>query len=270
MSTIEFLKSKVFYKNLLVSFIIFFVLLVSFLLYLSVYTLHNEKVAVPDFRNMTINEAEEKALEFSLNIQVIDSVFLSKHKKGTVIDQNPPAGFKVKNNRTIFLTINAFQTEKVKMPNLVGISQRQAEATIENIGLKTGNIEYIPDIAVNNVLGQKYRNRDISEGTLIEKGSSIDLLLGKGLSEEETFIPNLTGLLQTDARRAAETGMLHIGAVICDGTVSNSKDSASARIWKQLPAWEKNKVIKLGTSIDIWLTLDDSKLPADTLNNSDK
>jgi beta-lactam-binding protein with PASTA domain len=218
---------------------------------------------------MTINEAEREAAKNSLNIQVIDSVFLSKHKKGSVIDQNPPPDFKVKKNRTVFLTINAFLTEKVKMPNLVGISQRQAEATIENIGLKTGKIEYIPDIAVNNVLGQKYRNRDIPEGTLIEKGSSIDLVLGKGLSEEETFIPDLTGLTKNEALTVVEADMLQLGAVICDETIRSKKDSATAKIWKQSPSWEKSKVVKLGTSIHIWLSLDESKLPVDTVNTSD-
>jgi len=82
MSTLEFIKSKIFYKNLLVSIIIFFFVIIIFLFYLSFYTRHNEKLSVPDFRGMTINEAEREAAKNSLNIQVIDSVFLSKHKKG--------------------------------------------------------------------------------------------------------------------------------------------------------------------------------------------
>ncbi|MCX6257264.1 MAG: PASTA domain-containing protein [Bacteroidia bacterium] len=270
MSVADFLKSKVFFKQFFYSVLIFFSLLVIALIYLSIYTHHGETIPVPDFRGLKISEVRDIAAKNSLNYQIIDSAFLSKHKKGTVIDQNPPPDFKVKKNRTIFLTINAFQTEKVKMPNLVGLSQRQAEATIENLGLRVGKIDYIPDLAINNVLKQRFRDNDIPEGRSIEKGSVIDLMLGKGISEEETFVPHLTGLTKNEARILTENEMLHIGAIIADGNIKSSKDSANAKIYKQSPAWNRNHVVRLGTAIDVWITLDEAKIPSDSIKDIEK
>ena len=91
-----------------------------------------------------------------MRIEITDSVFNHNLTRGTIIEQNPFAGFKVKKNRRIFLIINANTPEKVKMPNIVGVSHRQAEAVLKNAGLEIGRLIHVPDIAVNNILKQKY------------------------------------------------------------------------------------------------------------------
>jgi eukaryotic-like serine/threonine-protein kinase len=152
---------------------------------LNSYTRHGEAIPVPEVKGLTIEEAAQKLKASKLNCTISDSVYLPDKKKGAVVEQNPPANFKVKSGRKVFLTINSFFPERVKMPDVVGVSLRQAKAVLETYGLKTGKLKYVPDIAKDNVLEQRFKGKKITESTVIEKGSSIDLVLGKGEKEEE-------------------------------------------------------------------------------------
>ncbi|MBI5218398.1 MAG: PASTA domain-containing protein [Bacteroidia bacterium] len=199
MRFIDFLFSKQFLKHLLLSIIIGNVLFWGSLFFLSFYTRHGEAIPVPDVRGLTIEEAAKKLQEKSFLFEITDSVFLTDKKKGAIVEQNPPADFKVKKGRKIFLTINSFFPERVKMPNVVGVSLRQARAVLETYGLKIGRTRYVPDIAKDNVLEQKFKGKKITEGTTIEKGSAIDLILGKGEKEEESDT-SATNMKQPDEK----------------------------------------------------------------------
>ena len=96
--------------------------LVVFLLFslLKVITRHNREQDVPDFANMSMEEARRTADEASLRLEVTDSVYITRMAPGAVYKQNPVAGSKVKKNRRILLTINAKAPKTVKMPSLVG------------------------------------------------------------------------------------------------------------------------------------------------------
>jgi hypothetical protein len=53
--------------------------------------------------------------------------------------------------------------------------------------------------------------------------------------------------------------MLNTGSLICDETIITSEDTLSATIWKQYPG-NNIKTVSLGTSVDLWLTLDSNKI----------
>jgi eukaryotic-like serine/threonine-protein kinase len=194
MSFIEFIKSKIFLKNL--AYIVFVIFIISWLatLMLGFYSHHGEAIDVPDLRGLSVKDAVNRADEGNLLVEVVDSFFLSERRIGTVIEQNPKPRFKVKRDRVIFLTINSKFPERIKMPDLIGATLRQATAIIETYGFKAGRLSYIPDIS-NTVLVQKYHGKKISPGQLIEKGSKIDLVIGSGKrnqkrsdSEEDALI----------------------------------------------------------------------------------
>jgi len=259
-NTGDFIISKTFLKNLL-----FAVLLVGFLLYatffsLSLITHHGEGLSVPDFTGMSIKQVAKVAENKELKFKIIDSVFNAPGKKGTVIAQIPPADFKVKEGRTILLTIKTFNPKRIPMPDFTGVSLIQAKADIETYGLKIGKLKYIPDLATNNVLEQMYKGKPISPGTLIEANSAIDLVLGLGKSDKITFVPNLLGSSKDDAIRKVEAHSLNIGVLIFDKDIETAQDSLNAIVWRQSP--EKEVQITIGSPINIWLTLDLNKLDA--------
>jgi eukaryotic-like serine/threonine-protein kinase len=261
---LKFLISKLFLTNLLRVIGIFLAIILIIFTWLRFYTRHNQGVAVPDYFGMNIEQVEKLTKDKKLRFAVVDSVYVSSAKKGTILDQNPPPGFKVKKNRTIFLTMNAINPEKVMVPNVAGTSLREAKAVLEMRGLVVGRILYIPDIAMNYVLKQQIRGKEVSEGTLVAKGSKIDLVLGRGQSNQQVEVPSLAGMRLYEAEQKLINAYLNPGAIIYDNSVLTSTDSLSARIYKQRPDVNTGGVY-LGSPVDIWLTIAVSKIPgADT------
>jgi eukaryotic-like serine/threonine-protein kinase len=254
----RFLKTKTFLMHLGISIIAFFALMLVALYSLGVITHHGEGLSVPDFKGMTLKDALELAEDKNLNIQVTDSVFNLSGKKGTIITQNPPAEFKVKEGRTIHVVIKTFNPEKIQMPDFTGVSLIQAKADIESYGLKIGRLKYVPDIATNNVLEQYFSGKPIAPGTLIEKNSRIDLVLGLGGSGQITEVPNLLGFNRGEAIQKATDNSLNVGSMNFDETVITTEDSTTAIVWKQSPG--KNAQLNMGSSISLWLTLDKDKI----------
>lgn len=264
---LRFLTSKVFWKHISIIAGTAVFIAVFVFIGLKIYTKHGKAYAVPDLRGLTVEEAELVTQARRLRLKVADSVFLSHEARGTVIDQNPVPNFRVKENRTIFLTINAMSPERVPMPDVTGVSLRQARAIIETQGLTVGRLIYVPDIALNNVLRQQFEGRDIKPGEMIIRGERIDLVLGEGLSSRTTFVPDLLYLTGEAARNRILESSLNLGATLYDESVENAEDSLNAFVWRQRPEYIEDLQIRLGSTVDLWLTVDSTLLPApDTLD----
>jgi beta-lactam-binding protein with PASTA domain len=270
MSFIKFLFSQTFLKQIGIILGVFILILVTTFIGLNLYTNHGESYPVPDFSGLTEDQLKEMIEQIEYRYEIIDSVHIPELLPGVVVEQNPKAGAKVKKNRTIFFTINALTSEQVKVPNLVDYSLRNAKVILETYGLNTGNLIYIPSEFTNLVLGQHFEGKPIEPGTSVDKGSRIDLLIGEGLSQEKTNIPDLIGLTMEEAEQFSQSVSLNIGARILDSTVVSAADSLLAFIWKQRPDPNDGRRLRLGESIDIWVTLDSLKIISDSLllNNS--
>ncbi|MGE0089376.1 MAG: PASTA domain-containing protein [Bacteroidales bacterium] len=266
MTFLKFLASKLFLKNLLYAVALLISIFLIFFIVLRIYTHHGQAIPVPDLAGLSVDEAKDVSKKDQFRIEVADSVFNSDLPKGTIIEQNPLPGSKVKKKRRIFVILNAVNPESVKMPNTVGVSHRQAEAMLKNLGLEIGKLIHVPDIAINNVLKQRFNGTDILEGELVPKGSKIDLVLGRGLSDQRTQIPDLFELKLMDAKSRILQSAFNTGAVIYDQSIVDGTDSINARVWRQYPSFEENKLLNLGSTIDIWLSIDSIKfITADTL-----
>lgn len=261
MNLIKFLFSKLFIRNLVIAGCIFILVIVSSLIWLRIYTHHSQSFTVPDFTGLYPEEVDIVAKSKKLRIEIADSSFMDDLPKGTIIRQNPFPGSKVKENRRIYLTLNAVNPEMVIMPNVTGVSLRQAKAILETYGLSVGKISYKPDIAVNNVLEQKMNDTLVTPGNQVIKGSPVNLLLGMGLSTEKTLVPDLTGMNIMRAKGLLIDRYLNVGAVIYDNNVVTNDDSINAFIWRQRPEIGGGSMLNLGSNIDIWLTTDSTKIP---------
>ena len=266
MRFLKFLISKVFIKNLGLSILVTIVIVLSVLLWLKIFTHHGRSKPVPDFYGMTPDKADSLASKMKFRVEVVDSVYVNNAEKGTIVEQNPAVGKMVKKNRRISLTINTVNAEMVIMPGVVGTTHRQAKAILEINGLEVGRLSYVPDLAVNNVLKQLYFGTEIEEGDTVPKGASIDLVLGTGLSNRKTIAPDLTGLTFEDARNKILNAALNLGAVLYDETILDEEDSLQAFVWKQNPVFDEENLVRLGSPVYLWLTVDSIRLPEpDTL-----
>ena len=249
------------FRNLLTAVLIVAVLVVGSMILLNVLTQHNRELSVPDFSNMSLAEAEVSAQQAGVRIDVTDSVFVRKMRKGAVYRQNPAPGAKVKNGRRIMLTINAVNAKKVTMPDLVGYSMRQAKAELLSRGLVLGRLIYVQDIATNNVLRQLYDNHEIAPGVLVESESVIDLVVGLNSSDNVTYVPDVTGLKNLSARDAVQGNSLNIRTMKFDDTVKDYDDSLNAVVYRQEPSHLDSLPKRMGDSMALYLTLDHTKVP---------
>lgn len=260
----NFILSKAFLKHLGLAAVIIVATVMILLIWMNFYTRHGQSRPVPDFYGLTRDQTEKLARKSKLRFQIIDSVYTSEVPRGCIAEQNPKPGFRVKKWRNIMLTINAFNPEMVAVPNLVNLPKRQALALIESAGLEMGTPIYIPDISIDVVIKQLYNGKEIVEGDSLQKGSVIDLVLGKGLSNQRTEVPDLIGLNLETAKNTILGASLTLVTSIYDNTILTGEDSAQAFVYKQNPEFNIDATIQLGSSVYLWLTVDSAKLPSDS------
>jgi beta-lactam-binding protein with PASTA domain len=266
MSLKEFIFSKVFLKNFGLAIVITAGVIMLLLLWLNIYTRHGQARPVPDFIGLTIEQSDSLARKKRMKYQVIDSVYVytTLVPRGCVAEQNPKPGFKVKKWRNISLTINAFRPEMVPMPNLIDLPLRQAKALIEGSGLVMGKKSFKPDLSTDVVLMQLHDGKEITANDSLQKGDVIDLVLGRGLSNLRTNVPNLIGMKLYPAMDRINGTSLNLGTYIFDNTILTNEDSLNAFVYKQNPIFEENATIQYGYSMYLWLTIDSLKLPVDS------
>ncbi len=249
----HFIFSFKFLKHFTASLLIGFMLILSAVFLMNSFTNHGESMSVPGFKGLTFEQAQELADEKNIRIEILDSVFNAPGKRGSIVEQNPPADFRVKENRTVFLTTKAMKPEMVTMPNFVNSTLIQTKADMETYGLKVGKLTYKPWKYDNLVIEQRFKGKKIKAGEKIEKGSYVDLFLGRSGSSENTNVPDLIGLSSDAAEMEIAEMMLNIGTTIFDQTVETEEDSLNAKVIKQFP--QKNVSIMPGSEVDIWLSL---------------
>jgi eukaryotic-like serine/threonine-protein kinase len=264
MSLKNFLLSKLFLKHLGMAATIFVCLVMVLLIWLNFYTRHGQARPVPDFYGLTLEQADKLARKHRLRYQIIDSVYTGAVPRGCIAEQSPKPGFKVKKWRNVVLTINAYNPEMVAMPNLVDLPIRQAIALISSSGLEMGELRYKPDLSIDVVIEQLYNGKKVTEGDSLQKGAVIDLVLGKGLSNQRTDVPNLIGLQLEPARNKLLTSSLNLGTYIYDKTIINKQDTVRAFVYKQNPEYKEEATLQMGSAVYLWLTVDSARLPSQT------
>jgi eukaryotic-like serine/threonine-protein kinase len=264
MSLKNFILSKLFFKNLGFAIVIFVGAVLMLLIWMNFYTRHGQARPVPNFIGLTMEQTAKLAKKSRLRYHVIDSIYTIVVPRGCIAEQNPKPGFKVKKWRNVILTINAFHPEMVAMPNLIDLPKRQAILLIESSGLEIGLLKYRPDLSIDVVIDQQYNGKKIREKDSLQKGSVIDLVLGKGLSNQLTSVPDLLGMKLDPAKDKILGSSLNLGAFEYDNTIKKGADTINAFVYKQNPEFKNDATLRLGSLIYVWLTVDPAKLKVDS------
>ena len=267
MSLKNFILSKVFLKNLGFAVIIIVGVVMMLLIWMNFYTRHGQARPVPNFVGLTMEQTSQLARKSRLRYQVIDSIYTIAVPRGCIAEQNPKPGFKVKKWRDILFTINAFHPEMVAMPNLVNLPKRQALLVIESSGLEVGQLRYRPDLSIDVVIDQLYNGKKIPEGDSLQKGSMVDLVLGKGFSNQHTSLPDLLGMKLESAKNKILSSSLNLAAYEYDKTIVSGQDTLNAFVYKQIPEFKDDATVQLGKEIYLWLTVDPAKIQIDRTKN---
>jgi len=246
---ILFLKTQEFRRNLIYAVLFFLGLFLVVVFALRIYTRQDTFLSVPDFRGMTEQEARNAAgTDFDLEIGY---TYINDQPRGIVLDQFPNPNDRVKPGRSIYLNVVSTEEPIVKLPDLLQVSKREAEAVLQSYGIKVKELVYRRDEARDMVLEIQYEGKKIEPGTELPKDAEVTLFLGDGFGSEIVVVPDCTGLELAEAELVIKAFTLLVGNVYYDEDVKNKN---KAVVYRLEPA--AGDSVEFGTRIDIFMQRD--------------
>lgn len=252
-----FLKSPIFLKNFagMVGMVLGILLLTFW--WMTCYTHHGESLLVPNYLDKSVEEAKKLAAEQNLKLVINDSVWMADRPAGSVLEQSPKPLSKVKEKRTIYLTITKFKAEEKLLPTLAGNDNYNYYARKLKklkVNLKIRDKQFSNKLEENTILflyvdDKKVTLNDLKKGVKVPQGAMVEAVVttrGGG----RVSIPNLMCKKYNEAEFLVEGSQLTI-SVIKDGTV---KSLDNAYVWKQTPAYSSGATLGVGATINVYLT----------------
>ena len=182
-------------------------------------------ITVPDLSDLTVDQARQRLKDVGLVVGKITQQSVDGKKDGVVIAQSPSGDSKVSKGTTIDLVVNKAKAKKVKVPNLVGMTLKDARDTLSNAHL-----------GVNQVAGSVEEKavvieQSIKAGDEIDEGSTLNLTAEfkedkkKSEKKEESSSNKTTGTVDVTVPSGSKNQELKIvvkddegSAVIYDDT----------------------------------------------------
>ena len=246
MGRLHFLREKKFYINLLIILFLCGVLLWITFRILDKYTRHDEVYTMPDFVGQDYQQVKhDYAKDF--HFILIDSVYPKGQQPGSIYQQDPLPGSKIKKGRNVYAIIVAVMPEKTVMPNLKNLSLREAIGKLESSGLDVDRLEYQDYSYKNNIIDQYYKGQPIKEGTELVKGSKIVLKVGIGQEKMKIKVPNLIGTPASETKR-----MLNLAGMNLGNEVFEDNDSIQYMCVRRMSPGPSSGSVNAGTTVDVW------------------
>ncbi len=149
----------------------------SYLL-LDVWTGHGDERTVPNVIGKQFEAGKSLLNNNDLKVIISDSVFDNPAAPGTIIDQNPHEGARVKNGRDIYVTIIAFTPKLIVVPNLE-TSGQQAIERFRAMGVHNlDTVMVVAEDRVGLVLGATYNGHQLHKGDKIPVNAHVTLTIG--------------------------------------------------------------------------------------------
>ncbi|MGM0508760.1 MAG: PASTA domain-containing protein [Fusobacteriota bacterium] len=134
------------------------------------------KIEMPDFSNLSLSEA--RALAENNNL-IVNNLSYTHHDYdfNNVICANVQPGKLINRESSIsFLISLSNESQKIFMPDIIGLSHKKAQIILNQNGLTIGNISYLSDEYLNNDV---VLDSTPSPGTKLSPGTVVDLILNK-------------------------------------------------------------------------------------------
>ena len=154
-------------------------------------------------RLCTKEEAEQKAKESKLKIEVSEEKYHLEVPEGQIIEQDPKYqdNYKIKEGTTIKVVISKGQ-EIVEMPKVVGKTRDEATKMLKEVGLEVKVEEEFSDDVEKNYITKQ----EVAEGEKIAAGTTVTIYSSMGI--EQVQVPDLSGKTESEAKSAISSAKL--------------------------------------------------------------
>jgi beta-lactam-binding protein with PASTA domain len=169
------------YVNIMAVLVLLCLIVFVVLKCIDIYTNHGKAVEVPDVKGKQIEDAESSFKKNTLRYEVTDSSYSKDVAPGAIVEMTPDAGSKVKKNRVINITVNAKTEKKIAVPDVVGITFRQAEALLRSRGFTDIEYKYVTGKDKNLTVGVEYGGQMVQSGTRVPVYAKLILVVSDGL-----------------------------------------------------------------------------------------
>ena len=198
------------WRRLLYVFISFAALFVIFdNVLMPIMTRQHTEFELPNIVGMTTAEAEEILEEKGLVLEITSEEYNPSYPEGTALTQYPMAGTKVKAGR-IIKTVASLGEKYVRIPQVSGISVRQAKLDLETTGLRIGDIAWTyTDTLPEKVVVFSFP----SPGDTVKIGSKVSIMVNRGRGMQISYMPNVVGMQLQEAISLLGKKSLRVGVV---------------------------------------------------------
>jgi len=182
---------------------------------------------VPDAKGLAQDAATTAITGAKLVVGTVTQQSDNTVATGNVTSQDPASGSSVALGSPVNLVISSGPQQAVTVPDVKGLTQDAATATITGAKLIMGTVTQQSDnmVATGNVISQ-----DPASGNSVAQGSSVNLVISSGAAT--VTVPDMEGLAQDAATKAIT------GAKLIVGTVTEQSDNtvATGNVISQDPA----------------------------------
>lgn len=158
-----------------------------------------------DYSEASLRDAMLELKNESVKFSVVES-YSDTVEAGKIISTSPTVGEIFSADQTVTLNVSlGAETVYVTVPNIFGLTEQRAEATLISSGLTVGSITYVSsDLPEGTVISQS-----CSAYSLEKEGTQVSFSVSAGNRYNQKTVPDLFGLTISEAKaKLAEYGLV--------------------------------------------------------------
>ena len=199
------------------------------------FAIRGREVEVPPLVGKGVDQAKDILTRNGLVFKVASSRFSSEVPEGQILAQIPPAGTRLKTNRTVRVLLS-LGAQRFAVPNLIGTSLRAAQLTLAQRKLALGKTLYAHTAAGDS---STVVYQSPVPGTQEGADPSVNILISLGPPTDYYIMPDLIGKSADLVASRARNEGFHLGKVnyrkypgVEPGVVIQQKPQAGNRLTK--------------------------------------
>ena len=166
------------------------------------------ELTVPDFRGMTIEEAQNEAAKHELTITEAGSEFSDEYAEGLISSQSPTQNSNVSKGDKISVVVSK-GPEQSTVPDVRGQTLDEATSMLADEDLAVGSVieSYSSSVAAGNVISQ-----GIAPDTKVERNTAVNLEISLG-EKPYAIVPDVRGETLDTASTSLANAKLNVGSI---------------------------------------------------------